>query len=424
MTNDPDTKEVPSAVIEDEPSTPSSLHSSSCDSLEKPVSQENLEKTEEIISGIKQENKSFGVGKGQYLKGNLGTYEIGELLGEGGFGTVSKCKKLESQTTYAIKIMKDVQAGRQEFESMKLIKDLDPDENHLMKMYECFSFQNVICLVFEILEISLEDFLSKNKCKPVPLRYVRAIAQQMFQSLNALKSIGVVHGDVKLDNIMFVQEESLSFKLIDFGVATEATELSTGTDIQIAPFKAPEIILGLPLDESIDMWALGVVLASVYCGNYPFPDEYDYETIRALVQIFGLPDEELLNAALNTQDYFTWDSRKDCWRLFTAAEYSQTSGLDVDRRHVTKLDRMTEIHRKLFKDYNDHDHRVFIDLLKRMLEVNPENRITPSQALAHDFITLKHLSGESKDKHAATGEDTTTKTQNEKKKKKKKKNLK
>uniref|UniRef100_A0A8C7ZJM7 Protein kinase domain-containing protein n=1 Tax=Oryzias sinensis TaxID=183150 RepID=A0A8C7ZJM7_9TELE len=232
----------------------------------------------------------------------------GEFLGEGSFGKVAKCTKLGSQEMYAIKIIANVQKGIEEFESMKLIQVLDPDENHLMKMYECFLFQNVIYLVYEILEESLEDFLNKNKCKATPLTYVRAIAQQMFQALKALKSIG---------------------------------ELPIGTEIQAIPYRAPEVILGLPLDESVDMWALGVSLATVYSGNYPFPYYYDYETIR---------------------------------------EYTQRTTSYVNGNHQ-------------FDMYDDDDHKAFIDLLKRMLVVNPQHRITPSQALEHNFITMKHLTG-------------------------------
>uniref|UniRef100_A0A3B3H3R1 Protein kinase domain-containing protein n=1 Tax=Oryzias latipes TaxID=8090 RepID=A0A3B3H3R1_ORYLA len=259
---------------------------------------------------------------GHYLVGNQGIYKVQEFLGEGGFGKVARCTKLGSPEIYAIKIITNVQEGKEEFESMKLIQVLDPDENHLMKMYECFSFQNVICLVYEILEESLEDFLIKNECKATPLTYVRALAQQMFQALKALKSIGVVHCDIKLDNIMFADKKSLKFKLIDFGLAVESKELPIGTDIQVTRFRAPEVILGLPLDESVDMWALGMVLACVYFAD-------------------------VLNRAKNKDTFFTRDNGD--WRLS------------------------------------------FIDLLKCILQVNPQRRITPSQALEHDFITMNSL---------------------------------
>uniref|UniRef100_A0A3P9M3B6 Protein kinase domain-containing protein n=1 Tax=Oryzias latipes TaxID=8090 RepID=A0A3P9M3B6_ORYLA len=304
--------------------------------------------------------------EGHYLVGNQGIYKVQEFLGEGGFGKVAKCTKLGSPEMYAIKIIANVQEGKEEFESMKLIQVLDPDENHLMKMYECFSFQNVICLVYEILEETLEDFLIKNECKATPLTYVRAIAQQMFQALKALKSIGVVHCDIKLDNIMFADKKSLKFKLIDFGLAVETKELPTGTEIQVTRFRAPEVILGLPLDESVDMWALGIVLACVYFGNYPYPSRTEYETIRAMVQIFGLPEADVLDRANYKDTFFTRDNGD--LRLCTPEEYTKSTGKELRKKnHVIDFD--------------------------RILEVNPQRRITPSQALEHDFITMKHLAG-------------------------------
>uniref|UniRef100_A0A3P9LBV5 Protein kinase domain-containing protein n=1 Tax=Oryzias latipes TaxID=8090 RepID=A0A3P9LBV5_ORYLA len=316
-----------------------------------------------------RETEAFELIEGHYLVGNQGIYKVQEFLGEGAFGKVAKCSKLGSQEMYAIKIITHVEEGMEEFESMKLIKALDPDENHLIKMYECFSFQNMICLVFEILEESLEDFLNKNKCKATPLTYVRAIAQQMFQALQALKSIGVVHCDIKLDNIMFADKQSLKFKLIDFGLALETEELSTDTDvkidIQVNPFRAPEVILGLPLDESVDMWALGMVLACVYRGNYIFPPKSEYETIRAMV-------------------------------LCTPEEYTEATGEKVrNKNHVINFDAMIDQHRDTYEMHDVVDHKAFFDLLKRILEVNPQRRITPSQHLSEkrcyqDEVVVAH----------------------------------
>uniref|UniRef100_A0A8C7X963 Protein kinase domain-containing protein n=1 Tax=Oryzias sinensis TaxID=183150 RepID=A0A8C7X963_9TELE len=291
----------------------------------------------------------FELMEGHYLVGNQGIYKILEFLGEGSFGKVAKCSKLGSPECYAIKIMNCSREGQKEFKMMKLIKDLDPDENHLIKMFERFTFQGMTCIVFELLDVSLID------------------------------SIGVTHCDIKLDNIMFAERDSAHVKLIDFGLAVETKKLSTGTEIQITPFRAPEVILGLPLDESVDMWALGVVLAGVYFGNYPFPCDTEYETIRAMVQIFGLPEAEVLHKAKYKAPFFTRDNGH--WRL------------------------LIHEHQHIFDDHDEDDHRAFIDLLKSMLEVNPQNRITPSQALQHDFITMKHLARKRKAKYASKAKE-------------------
>uniref|UniRef100_A0A8C7WV89 Protein kinase domain-containing protein n=1 Tax=Oryzias sinensis TaxID=183150 RepID=A0A8C7WV89_9TELE len=231
---------------------------------------------------------AFELKVGHVFVGNKGVYKVEEFLGEGSFGKVAKCSKFRSLEVYAVKIMKISKAGQKEFEAMKLIQDLDPDENHLIKMYECFTHRSMTCIVYELLEVNFHDSLI-NEPQLVPLCFIRVIAQQLLKALKALKSIGVAHCDIKLDNIMFADLDVMNVKLIDFGLAVETKELLTETDIQVTPFRAPEVILGLPLDESVDMWALGMALACVYSGNYLFPSRTEYETIRAMVQIFGLP---------------------------------------------------------------------------------------------------------------------------------------
>uniref|UniRef100_A0A3P9KRH7 Protein kinase domain-containing protein n=1 Tax=Oryzias latipes TaxID=8090 RepID=A0A3P9KRH7_ORYLA len=335
-----------------------------------------------VTAGRNQRSRKmevFELIEGHYLVGNQGIYKVQEFLGQGSFGKVAKCTKLGSPECYAIKIMKSSWAGEREFKMMKLIKDLDPDENHLIKMFEWFPFQNMTCIVYELLDVNLHDSLM-NEMQMVHLCWIRVIAQHLLKALKALKSIGVAHCDIKLDNIMFAELDSVNVKLIDFGLAVETKKLSTEIEIQVTPFRAPEVILGLPLDESVDMWALGVVLASVYFGNYPFPSETEYETIRAMV-------------------------------LCTPEEYTETTGEQVEiKNHVINLDAMIHEHRDMFNDHDDDDHRAFIDLLKNMLEVNPKNRITPRQALEHDFITMKHLAGKSKAAYAGKAGEVMGKT--------------
>uniref|UniRef100_A0A3B3HY67 Protein kinase domain-containing protein n=1 Tax=Oryzias latipes TaxID=8090 RepID=A0A3B3HY67_ORYLA len=324
-----------------------------------------------------------GTRTGHYLVGNEGIYKVGEFLGEEGFGQVAKCTKMGCQEFFAIKIIDDVESGKKEFEALELIKDLDPVKNNLVKLYECFLFENVICLVYEILGESLLDRMRRQDFVPTHLCKLRPVAQQMFQALSALKSISVAHMDIKVDNIMYVDEESSKIKLIDFGLAIKTKEMLTGSNIQVIPFRAPEVILGLPMDESVDMWALGIVFATMCRGDFPFPCGTEYETIRGLVQTFGFPDSN------------------PSWRLKTPDEFTRTSGEHVGNvDHVANFDEMTEIHREQFELFDDDDHRAFNDLLKRMLEVDPINRITPSQALEHDFITMRHLSGESQASYA------------------------
>uniref|UniRef100_A0A3Q3BR47 Protein kinase domain-containing protein n=1 Tax=Kryptolebias marmoratus TaxID=37003 RepID=A0A3Q3BR47_KRYMA len=214
----------------------------------------------------------------------------------------------------AIKIIDKYQmkAGKSEIRVMDHLRQLDPDKNNLVRFNEHFRYKRSHCLSFEILDISLFDYIAGRRCKSLTLMEIRVITQQMLVALDALKSIGLVHGDIKPDNIMLVDRSSLNVKLIDFGLAFQTSQIKKGWLVQNPSYRAFEVMLGLSFNEGIDMWSLGCVLGFLHIDN------------------------DLLKV---------------------------------------------------------EDVQSFIDLLKKMFELDPQKRISPAEALGHNFITMKHLSG-------------------------------
>uniref|UniRef100_A0A4W6EPH8 Protein kinase domain-containing protein n=1 Tax=Lates calcarifer TaxID=8187 RepID=A0A4W6EPH8_LATCA len=286
------------------------------------------------------------IGEGDVLPAKSGGYLIEKFLGQGSFGKVARCVKLSTKERMAVKIVKnDSWFSEKEELMLKKLRNLDQDKNNLVKFLDRFKYGGLVCLAFELLDINLYDFMKQRHFMPLHLCQIRIITQQMHVALNALKSISLVHADIKPDNIMFINHQSQPFKLklIDFGLAAPVSALCPGTEMQALGYRAPEVILGLPLNEAVDMWALGCVLAFVYLGQHLYPTDKDHNPCHP------------------------------SWRLNTQAEY-------------TTID----------------DTRAFLSLLKQMLHVDPDRRITPSEALEHRFIKMTHLTTCSKMQEEST----------------------
>uniref|UniRef100_A0A3P9PNF7 Protein kinase domain-containing protein n=1 Tax=Poecilia reticulata TaxID=8081 RepID=A0A3P9PNF7_POERE len=268
------------------------------------------------------------------------------VIGRGVYGKVVKCKNLNTKEKVAIKMIKKnlTHTGRSEILNMFSLRKLDPDKCNLIKMTDHFVHKDHQCLAFEMLDKDLFEFMRGRHFKPLSVSAIRLIAQQMIVALQALKSIAMVHTDIKPDNIMFVNHKLIPFKvkLIDFGIAKHASELRTGTWIQPDCYRAFEVLLGLPLSESMDMWSLGCTLAFFYLGRLLFPSYSQYENMKTYMRFFH----------------------------------------DLEETVSTYRD-----------PYEQEDIKAFIQLLKQMIVLDPDKRISPSEAHRQDFITMKHLVG-------------------------------
>uniref|UniRef100_A0A3B4XFD4 Protein kinase domain-containing protein n=1 Tax=Seriola lalandi dorsalis TaxID=1841481 RepID=A0A3B4XFD4_SERLL len=255
------------------------------------------------------ENGYLQIEKYDVLSGKQSGYLIRKFLGMGAFGQVVQCIKLDTKEKMAVKIVRkdETWVGKREVTMLEKLRKLDQDKNNLIKFTEHFEHKGHVCIAFEMLDISVEDLIEKISSKPLYLSEIRVIAQQMLVALDALKSIGLAHGDIKPDNIMLVNHQLQPFKvkLIDFGLAIPISKMQAGTVIQTIGYRAPEVMLGLPLNEAVDMWGLGCVLAFMYLGQDPYPLHCRLEVMRVIMQMQGQPNDRMLNSGIYTRDLFT-----------------------------------------------------------------------------------------------------------------------
>uniref|UniRef100_A0A4W3JCZ1 non-specific serine/threonine protein kinase n=1 Tax=Callorhinchus milii TaxID=7868 RepID=A0A4W3JCZ1_CALMI len=335
------------------------------------------------------------------------SYEVLEFLGRGTFGQVVKCWKRGTNEIVAIKILKNhpsyARQGQIEVSILTRLSTESADDYNFVRSYECFQHKNHTCLVFEMLEQNLYDFLKQNKFSPLPLKYIRPILQQVATALMKLKILGLIHADLKPENIMLVdpQRQPYRVKVIDFGSASHVLKAVCSTYLQSRYYRAPEIILGLPFCEAIDMWSLGCVIAEMFLGWPLYPGASEYDQIRYISQTQGLPAEYLLSAGTKTTRFFNRDpdSGYPLWRLKTPEEHELEMGIKSKeaRKYIFNcLDDMAQVNMPNDLEGTDMlaekaDRREYIDLLKKMLTIDADKRIDPLKTLNHPFVTMTHL---------------------------------
>ncbi|XP_029438092.1 homeodomain-interacting protein kinase 3 [Rhinatrema bivittatum] len=335
------------------------------------------------------------------------TYEVLDFLGRGTFGQVVKCWKRGTSETVAIKILKNhpsyARQGQIEVSILAKLSGENADEFNFVRAYECFQHRNHTCLVFEMLEQNLYDFLKQNKFSPLPLKIIRPILQQVATALKKLKSLGLIHADLKPENIMLVDpvRQPYRVKVIDFGSASHVSKTVCSTYLQSRYYRAPEIILGLPFCEAIDMWSLGCVIAELFLGWPLYPGALEYDQIRYISQTQGLPGEQLLNVGAKTARFFCReaDSPYSGWRLKTLEEHETETGMKSKeaRKYIfNSLDDIVHVNMLMDLDASDvlaekADRREFVNLLKKMLLIDADLRIAPAETLNHSFVSMKHL---------------------------------
>lgn len=165
-------------------------------------------------------------------------YEVLEFLGRGTFGQVVKCWKKGTNEIVAIKILKNhpsyARQGQIEVSILSQLSRENADDYNFVRAYECFQHKNHTCLVFEMLEQNLYDFLKQNKFAPLPLKYIRPIMQQVLTALLQLKKLRLIHADLKPENIMLVDPQRMPYrvKVIDFGSASHVSKAVCSTYLQ------------------------------------------------------------------------------------------------------------------------------------------------------------------------------------------------
>jgi tetratricopeptide (TPR) repeat protein/predicted Ser/Thr protein kinase len=199
-------------------------------------------------------------------------YEILKMLGEGGMGAVYKAKDRELDRLVALKVIRPELAGHasilQRFKQ-ELILARKITHRNVIRIYDLGVFEGLRFITMEFIEgQDLASLLEERKFTP---EEAVKILRQVCDALHAAHVEGVVHRDLKPQNIML--ESSGRVVVMDFGLARsmEATGMTQAGALMGTPaYMSPEQAKGLPADERSDIFSLGIIFYQMLTGQLPF----------------------------------------------------------------------------------------------------------------------------------------------------------
>lgn len=319
-------------------------------------------------------------------------YHVTQNLGRGMFSSVVRAMDRRTGKAVAIKIVRNNEtmrkAGLKEIDILRDLAANDPeDKKHIIRLERSFDHKGHLCMVFENLSMNLREVLKKfGRDVGINLKAIRAYAQQLFLGLSLLRKCQYIHADLKPDNIL-VNEARSTVKICDLGSASPVTENATAPYLVSRFYRAPEVILGIPYDYGIDMWSIGCTLFELYTGKILFTGRNNNGMLRAIMECRGKFPHKLLRRGALAYEYF------DDLLNFRAEETDKVTGRTVIKMIDVKAKPVRDLRSRLVpkdKRMNEQERKeleAFIDLLDKCLDLRPEKRITPIDALKHPFIT-------------------------------------
>ncbi|KAM8877958.1 homeodomain-interacting protein kinase 1-like isoform 1-T2 [Synchiropus picturatus] len=327
------------------------------------------------------------------------SYSMLGFMGQGSFGYVVKCKKVEDEEEVVLKISKVMgyeMSETNEISMLQKLRQLDSDAASIIRCYEFFRVCGHVVMVLEKLDITISDYMDKRDWSPVSVESLKIIMKDIASACKALRDVGVIHSDINPDNVMLVDQIQRPFrvKLIDFGEAQNSSDVRRGCMVQTLPYRAPEVILGLQYNEAIDIWSLAMMITNLSIGSTLCPGRNNYETLRCIMELLGKPPKKMLDDGIYTMYFFSKCPKpsdpKNTWTFKCPLKYEKQLGIktqDRRRRFFSSLDEIKQLPMHNVTKQLSADISACIELLKKMLHLDPKERINADEVLLHPFVS-------------------------------------
>jgi serine/threonine protein kinase len=265
-----------------------------------------------------------------------------------------------------------------------------------------FSYKEHVCMVFQKFGPSLYDYLKATEFKGLKYSMTQDIAFNLFASLYYLhEGLQLIHTDLKPENILFVDDggvacnrgekspdvrgvppklNSSEIKIIDLGSATFEEEYHS-TVISTRHYRAPEVILQVGWSFPSDVWSVGCILLELYTGETYFQTHNNDEHL-AMIEVL-MDDRIPSNWVRSGKD----SKNNTISEHFESKERgSKSLVLKWHRDASSESKKRVRALKCLNEMIADKEHSLFLDFIKKVLQVDPEKRITANEALDHPYF--------------------------------------
>eukprot|EP00055_Hartaetosiga_balthica_P006744 m.21881 g.21881 ORF g.21881 m.21881 type:complete len:361 (+) comp5400_c0_seq1:1579-2661(+) len=285
-------------------------------------------------------------------------------LGKIGEGTYGQVYKAQDKRNFNIVAVKSISLNSEEegipsnaVREISLLKQLR--HPNIVRLLDVLYSQQRLSLVFEYCEQDLSQYISGCRGHP-DTNVVQSLLYQMLRGVSYCHQHMILHRDLKPQNILL--DKHMRLKIADFGLARPfgIPVASYSHEVVTLWYRAPDVLLGsVYYDAAIDMWSVGCIFAELMLTVPLFRGSTVQSQLVEIVKQLGAPNADAW-PALPSYPHFT--------------SYSSLFDIGTNDGPVKLRDR--------FSRAPPH----VLDLLEKMLQYAPENRITAADALQHQYF--------------------------------------
>ncbi|CCI46939.1 unnamed protein product [Albugo candida] len=305
--------------------------------------------------------------KPRWYMGDIDDYTIIDKVGCGTYGEVFKCQhKVTKQIAALKKLRPNVEKNGFPITSireMKILKFLK--HPNIVKMNEIVSTKALpkegkrppLYFAFEYMEHDLSGLLNHPRVK-LSRTQTQCYMRQLLCGIAFMHHNKIVHRDIKASNLLLNNQGML--KIGDFGLSRFWNEVNANAGrytnkVVTLWYRPPELLLGTTsYDYSVDMWSIGCIFAELLTGRAILQGKTEIDQLKAIFELCGAPTD------------LTWP---------TYHELPGSKTFQFDVKYESSL-------RERFSNFPQHA----VDLLEKMLTLDPSKRITAMEALDHDYF--------------------------------------